>query len=267
MWSLSGSLSIRARIRAGPRRRGALPHRRRPPHRAQGPDCGPFFAGQRGAADRAFRQAIPLHDGCDRDRPPFCGAGTTRRSPALVQRRPRPVQAKPVHYSIADRARGPDEAAPPRSLLVRTPARRATHSVAAPAFSVASDHQCGGGDILRALEGRAGVQCVPRLRGACSPRSTGTAATSCGKRAEGAALRTGRVNQVVGRVKVQHQLLGRVCERGNELLHEYLINRAGAPASRRYARTASKAARLRASRLNSTATRWIGYPRWRYLSA
>ena len=41
----------------------------------------------------------------------------------------------------------------------------------------------------------------------------------------------------------------------------------GAPASARYARTASKAARLRASRLNSTATRWIGYPRWRYLSA
>ena len=35
----------------------------------------------------------------------------------------------------------------------------------------------------------------------------------------------------------------------------------------RYARTAWKTARLRVSRLNSTATRWMGQPRCRNLSA
>ena len=34
-----------------------------------------------------------------------------------------------------------------------------------------------------------------------------------------------------------------------------------------YPGSTSNAVRLRASLLNSTATRWIGSPRWRYLSA
>ena len=38
-------------------------------------------------------------------------------------------------------------------------------------------------------------------------------------------------------------------------------------AARIRARSTSRRVRLRASRLNSTPTRWIGWPRWRYLSA